>query len=305
MKYYEIGEQKLKSSAVVMGCMRIADMSDVQVASFVHAALEMGINFFDHADIYGQGQCEEKFGSLLQAEPSLRDSLLLQSKCGIRDGFYDFSKEYILSSVDGILKRLHTDYLDTLLLHRPDALMEPEEVAEAFETLERSGKVRYFGVSNFNAMQFALLQSAVKQPLCINQLQFSIPHSGMVDNGILANTTFPGAENRDGSVLDYCRLHHVTLQAWSPFQHGFFEGVFIGSEKYPQLNKLLNELAFKYSVTPTTIAAAWILRHPAGIQLIAGTTRESRLREICQACDIRLERKEWYDLYLADGGMLP
>lgn len=305
MKYLDLGQQGVRASAVAAGCMRIRELTDEELAHFVHRALELGVNLFDHADIYGKGACEEKFGDLLGREPALRERLLLQSKCGIRSGFYDFSREHILSSVENSLRRLRTDHLDILLLHRPDALMEPEEVAEAFRTLKESGKVLHFGVSNFNSMQLALLQSALREPLLIDQLQFSLAHTGMIDSGILANTKFPGSENRDGSVLDYCRLHHITIQAWSPFQYGCFEGVFFEDPKYPELNRVLNELAARYGVTPTGIATAWLLRHPAGVQVIAGTTRISRLEEMCQACEITLTRPEWYALYRAAGNQLP
>jgi aldo/keto reductase len=218
---------------------------------------------------------------------------------------YDFSKEHILSSVDGILKRLRTDYLDVLVLHRPDALMEPEEVAEAFNQLQQSGKVRNFGVSNHKSSQIRLLQKYISQPLVTDQLQFSLPNSSMIQSGMEVNMTTAGAIDRDDSILDFCRLNDITIQTWSPFQYGFFEGVFIGSDKYPELNHCLEEIADKYHTTPTTIAAAWILRHPAHMQLIAGTTKPSRFREICAACDITLTREEWYRLYLAAGHILP
>lgn len=219
---------------------------------------------------------------------------------------YDFSKDYILESVDGILKRLDIEYLDTLLLHRPDALMEPEEVAEAFDILEQSGKVRYFGVSNHRPMQIELLKKYVKQELVVNQMQFSIPFSNMIASGMEANMLTDGAVDRDGSVLDYCRLHDMTIQTWSPFQYGYFEGVFLGNtEKYPELNRVLDELSEKYDATPTAIATAWILRHPAKMQMIAGTTNFSRMAEIVKGSHIMLEREEWYKLYLSSGHILP
>ena len=207
--------------------------------------------------------------------------------------------------MDGILKRLQTDYLDALLLHRPDALVEPEEVAEAFEELYTKGKVRYFGVSNHKPMQIELLKRYVKQPLIINQLQFSIPVSNMVANGLEVNMTSDGAFERDGSVLDYSRLNYMTIQAWSPFQMPNWQGCFIDSEKYPQLNEVLQELAEQYGVSKTTIATAWILRHPAGMQVVTGTASEKRLAEIIRACEIKLSRQEWYRLFLAAGHILP
>lgn len=304
MKYITIGGG-LKASAIVMGCMRISALDQSALSHHVHTALDAGVNFFDHADIYGGGECESAFGRLLTAEPGLREKMILQSKCGIRSGMYDFSKEHILRSVDGILSRLCTDYLDLLLLHRPDALMEPEEVAEAFQELETSGKVRRFGVSNFNARQVALLQSGVKQKLAVNQLQFGLKCTGLIDHAISANTEFPHAADRDGEVLDYCRLNGITIQAWSPLQYGFFEGIFLDNPKFPELNAKLQEMAEKYGISKQAIAAAWILRHPAGMQVIAGTTNAQRLADLCTACDVTLAREDWYALYLAAGNQLP
>lgn len=292
--------------AVAAGCMRINCLDEKALSSYIEGCIELGINFFDHADIYAGGECEKLFGQALSNMNINREDIVLQSKCGIIPGvMYDFSKEHIINSVDGILKRLGTDYLDILLLHRPDALVEPEEVAQAFDILESSGKVRHFGVSNQKPMQMELLQKYVRQKLVVNQIQYSIPFSNIVANGMEVNMLTDGAIDRDGSVLDYCRLKDITIQTWSPFQYGFFEGVFIGSDKYPELNKVLNELADKYNVTPTTIATAWILRHPANMQVIAGTTKLSRMKEIAAAASVKLERSEWYRLYLSAGHMLP
>ena len=306
MKEIILGTTGKKMPAIVVGCMRLADKNVSEMQSFLHTALEQGAYFFDHADIYGGGQSETIFGEAMAKDPSIeREELFLQSKCGIRQGFFDFSKEHILGSVDGILKRLQTDYLDALLLHRPDALVEPEEVAEAFEELYNKGKVRYFGVSNHKPMQIELLKRYVKQPLIINQLQFSIPVSNMVANGLEVNMTSDGAFERDGSVLDYSRLNDMTIQAWSPFQMPNWQGCFIDSEKYPQLNQVLQELAEQYGVSKTTIATAWILRHPAGMQVVTGTASEKRLAEIIEAGEINLTRQEWYRLFLAAGHILP
>jgi predicted oxidoreductase len=286
--------------------MRINALDESDLIRYIEGCIELGINFFDHADIYGGGQCEEIFAKAFAKTGIKREEIILQSKAGIVPGvMYDFSKEYLLNSVDGILKRLHTEYLDILLLHRPDALMEPEEVAEAFTILKESGKVRHFGVSNQKPMQIELLQKYIEQKLVINQIQYSIPFSNVIASGMEVNMLTAGAIDRDGSILEYCRLKDMTIQTWSPFQYGFFEGAFIGSDKYPELNKVLDELAIKYNVTPTTIAAAWILRHPAKMQLIAGTTKLSRMNEIAQASNIKLERAEWYKLYLSAGHMLP
>ena len=306
MEYYSLPQTNLKVSKVALGCMRIASKTPEEVENLVLESLKAGINFFDHADIYGGGSCEELFGKAAKLNTSNREKFFIQSKCGIVPGvMYDFSKEHIINSVDGILKRLGTDYLDALLLHRPDALMEPEVVADAFDTLEKSGKVRNFGVSNMNPMQIQLLQKYVKQPICANQLQLSITNSNMISQGMEVNMTSDGAVNRDGAVLDFCRLNNITIQTWSPFQYGFFEGVFIGNDKFPELNKVIDELAQKYNVTPTTIVTAWILRHPANMQMIAGTTNAERLKQIAQASDIEISREEWYKLYLSAGHILP
>lgn len=301
-----LGNTDIKVPSIAIGCMRINSMKLEELADYIKFCVENGLNFFDHADIYGRGECEKLFGEALKLAGIKRENVVIQSKCGIVPGkMYDFSKEYILKSVDGILERLGTEYLDILVLHRPDALVEPEEVAEAFEILHSTGKVRYFGVSNHKSSQIELLKKYLKQDLLINQLQFSLPFSNMIASGMEVNMLTDGSFDRDGSVLDYCRLNDMTIQAWSPFQYGFFEGVFIGSEKYPELNKVLEELAEKYCVTPTGIATAWILRHPAKIQMIAGTTKISRLKEIIDGSKIKLTKEEWYRLYISAGHILP
>jgi predicted oxidoreductase len=285
--------------------MRINRLSKQEAEAFIQAALEEGANFFDHADIYGGGTCEEVFAEAIGMNESIREKIIIQSKCGIRKGMYDFSRKHILESVDGSLRRLRTDYLDVLLLHRPDALVEPEEVAEAFEQLYTSGKVRWFGVSNHNPMQIQLLQKSIRQPIVANQLQFSIAHAGMVSTGINVNMINDAAVDRDGSVLDFCRLHDITIQPWSPFQYGFFEGVFLGSERFSELNQKIQEIAGKYQVSDTTIALAWILRHPAQMQPIIGTMNIGRLKDCCKAAEVHLTREEWYEIYLAAGNELP
>ena len=304
MKRLTVGG-KVSASAVAMGCMRITD-SKVPVDELIGTALELGIDFFDHADIYGGGKCEEVFGGYLASNPSLREKITIQTKCGIRKGCYDFSKEHIIESVEGSLRRLQTDYVDILLLHRPDTLMEPEEVAAAFDELESAGKVRFFGVSNHNPMQIELLKTAVKQPLIADQLQFSLPESGLVTSGLNVNMKNDESFMHDGSALEYMRIKGITIQAWSPFQGGFFKGPYVGDrEKYPALNEKLDELAGKYGVTPTAVASAWILRHPAKIQLISGSVSPERIREIAAGADIELTREDWYSLYLAAGFRLP
>lgn len=305
MKSVKIANCDLNASEISLGCMRISEMSDQDIATLIHTSLDVGINFFDHADIYGGGQSEAKFAEALGMTPQLRERMILQSKCGIRRGMFDFSKEHILEAVDGSLKRLQTDYLDVLLLHRPDALVEPEEVAEAFTILHDSGKVKYFGVSNQNPMQIELLKKYVQQPLIINQLQFSITNTGMIDAGINVNMEIDPSIDRDGSILDYCRLHDITIQPWSPFQYGFFEGVFLDNPKFPELNQKIDELAAAYGVANTAIAIAWILRHPAHMQPIIGTTNPKRVQDIARASDITLSRQEWYEIYRAAGNKLP
>ncbi len=306
MKKIQLGTSEVKIPAIAIGCMRMDGMEVGAAGDYIEGCLEVGANFFDHADIYGNGICEERFGEACKRNGIARDRLFLQSKCGIVPGvMYDLSRDYIVEAVDGILKRLQTDYLDLLALHRPDALVEPEEVAEAFDRLQQSGKVRYFGVSNQRPMQIELLKKYVGQPLLVNQLQFSLPVSNMVAGGMEVNMTSEGSVDRDGSILDYCRLHDITIQAWSPFQMGNWRGLFIGSSEYPELNVLLHELAEKYGATDNMIATAWIMRHPANIQMVAGTTNPVRMREIAEASELVLTREEWYRLYLAAGHILP
>src|SRR5512145_2467908 len=243
MKNIKLPNNEMNASEISLGCMRISGMTDQEISTLIHTALDEGINFFDHADIYGGGKSEERFSEALNMNPSLREKMIIQTKCGIRKGYFDFSKEHILEAVDGSLKRLRTDYIDVLLLHRPDALVEPEEVAEAFTILESSGKVKYFGVSNQNPMQIELLTKSVRQKIYFNQLQLSITNTGMIDAGINVNMQIDRSVNRDGSILDYCRLKDIIIQPWSPFQYGFFEGVFLDNPKFPELNLIINEMA--------------------------------------------------------------
>lgn len=308
MKYIPIGTTGLKASNIVMGNMRLTELSLTEAEKLIKTAMEEGINFFDHADIYARGKSEEFFSEAIQMNANIREQMIIQSKCGIRPegGYFDFSKEHIINSVDGILKRLKTEYLDVLLLHRPDPLMEPEEVAEAFNELQEKGKVRHFGVSNHNPMQIELLEKYISQKIVANQLQFSIAHTPMIDSGIALNMNIEQSVNRDSSILEYCRLKDITIQAWSPFQYGFFEGVFLNDRKrYAELNEVIDELAVKYGVTNTTIATAWITRHPANIQVVVGTTNADRLKDVCKASELRLTREEWYQLYKAAGNMVP
>ena len=303
MKNIKIGN--MNASAISLGCMRMGSLEEKRVDEIVNAALENGINYFDHADIYGGGSSEKVFGEYLKRHKSTRDNIFIQTKCAIHDGQYDFSKEHIISSVEGSLARLGVDYLDALLLHRPDTLMEPQEVAEAFEILESSGKVLHFGVSNHNPMQIELLKTAVKQPLVANQLQFSVTEAGMIASGMNVNMKNGDSVVHDGGVLEYSRLKNMTIQAWSPFQYGFFKGTFIDNPDFKELNLKLAQIGEKYDISKTGVAAAWILRHPANIQLIAGTMNPEHLKDICNAQDVTLTRGEWYEIYRAAGHCLP
>lgn len=301
MKTMQLGGTGPHVPVIGLGMMRLPTCPNPE--AFLRKALDGGWTFFDHADIYGGGKSEALFGQIMSSVP--RDQYVVQSKCGIRKGWYDLSTEHILSSVDASLSRLKTDYLDLLLLHRPDALMEPAEIASAFDRLHATGKVRAFGVSNMNPLQMELLQKQLSHPLAVNQLQMSLCHCPTVDQGICANTMLDGALMRDGSCLDWCRLHGVSIQAWSPFQHGFFKGVFLGNPDFPALNTALHEVGEQYRVSDTAVALAWLLRHPAGIQPIVGTTNPDRLPALAEAVSFTLDRESWYKLYRAAGKELP
>lgn len=305
MRTMMLGSSALEVPVIAVGCMRIGSLEPTAAERFVRTALELGANFFDHADVYGGGRCEEVFAKAIGGRASLRAQIMLQSKCGIRRGMYDFSREHIQNAVDGTLRRLQTDYLDVLLLHRPDALVEPEEVAEAFDQLHRTGKVRHFGVSNHNPMQIELLRSVVQQPIIANQLQLSIPHASMITVGTHVNMEDTAAINRDGSILDFCRLHKITIQPWSPFQYGFFKGVFLNNDQFANLNQQIDRIAAQYEVSNTTIALAWLLRHPAKMQPVTGTTNVERLAQCAQASEVHLTREQWYEIYRSAGHTLP
>ena len=296
---------RLPVPAIALGCWRLHQRGLAEATALLDAALQSGITFFDHADIYGQGQSERLFAEAVHELGLPRESLLLQSKCGIRNGYYDSGSRHILDSVDGILQRLDTDYLDILLLHRPDALMEPDEVAEAFGTLAAAGKVRHFGVSNFRPSQIELLQRSLDVDLIVNQLQFGLAHTSLIDSGLNANMDCEGGIDRNGDALDYCRLQGIGVQAWSPLQFGFFEGNFIGHPDFPELNRCLDGIAEAYDCSPGAAAIAWILRHPAGMQAIIGSTDPGRVTELAAAGQITLNKTEWYALYRAAGNRLP
>ena len=302
MKYTDI--RGVNASRMMMGCMRIADKPLEQIERLIVEAVRAGVNVFDIADIYGKGNCERVFGVAVKDLKLNREDYVVQTKCGIRYAdfgkYYDFSREHIVTSVENSLKRLNTEYIDVFLLHRPDTLIEPDEVAEAFSKLRAAGKVRAFGVSNASAMQIQALEKCGVD-IAVNQMQFSLGHTLLVDAGVNVNTMKDEAVIRAGDALEYCRLKNITLQAWSPLQHGFFGGTFIGDENFPALNAELNRLAEKYNCAPSAIACAWILRHPAKMQVVTGTTSPERMRDMCAAADIELTREEWYSLYTATG----
>ncbi|EHI73571.1 oxidoreductase, aldo/keto reductase family protein [Streptococcus criceti] len=295
--------------AIVQGCMRMPDLSDQDAAQVIKTAYEVGVTFFDHATCYGEdGAAERKFGQAFKLTGLKREDIFLQSKCGLRfeRQEFDWTKENILTSVDESLARLQTDYLDSLLLHRPDVLFDPEEVAEAFDALERTGKVRYFGVSNLMPLQIELLKKYVKQPLIFNQLQLSLDQSQLIDQPLYMNNKETEMSiNRDGDALDYCRLHDITIQAWSPLQSGFFKGTFVDNPKFPELNAVLEKFAQREGVTKAAVALAWILRHPAKMQVIIGSMNPQHIEEAAQASQVVLSHHDWYELYLASGKYLP
>ncbi|MGN0915706.1 MAG: aldo/keto reductase family oxidoreductase [Succinivibrio sp.] len=309
MEYIEFGSERSKVSKIVLGCMRIPELDVKGICDLLETARDVGINFLDIADCYSKGRAEELLGAALKQNSFFRDSFFIQSKCGIRKDkepvIYDFSKEYILKCVDDSLRRLNTDHLDCLLLHRPDALMEVEEVGEAFNTLRESGKVLNFGVSNMNPMQMKLLRSGMDSPIVANQVQMSVCHTPMIDSGFNTNMSCDSAVMRDGGILEYCRLHRIVVQAWSVMQYGFFEGVFVGSPLYLKLNSVLDRIAGEYGVTPTAVAIAWVLRYPGLMQAVIGTTKAMRVIESSHAIDFKLTRHQWYEIYLAAGNELP
>lgn len=309
MKQINIVNGPQSASQIILGCMRMPALNTDDAADLIRTAYELGINFFDHATCYGRdGEAEMRFGDAFPKTGIRREDVYIQSKCGIlsEKGEFNWSKETILESVDDSLRRLKFDYLDALLLHRPDLLYEPEQITEAFDELEKSGKVRFFGVSNVPTMMFEVLRKYVRQPLVINQLQFSLEQSQLIDQTLYVNNlTTERSIDRDNGTLDYCRLHDITVQAWSPLQRGFFQGCFVDDPELPELNRVLGELGEQYGVSKTAIAIAWILRHPAKIQAIAGTMNPSHLRDICEATKVDLTHNEWYRLYLASGKYLP
>ncbi|WP_427892071.1 aldo/keto reductase [Kribbella sp. GL6] len=310
MKTVPLGATDLAVPNVTLGVMRIGDKTDEEIRTLVRTARDAGIDFFDHAAVYGGALhgAEERFADALRLTPSERAEVTLQTKAGIDPAFgYDSSYEHLVASVDASLRALRTDYLDVLLIHRPDALVEPAEVARAFDDLEAAGKVRAFGVSNHTPLQIELLKTAVRQPLVVNQLQLSLTHAPIIAQGVAANMAGldQSAVIDGGGVLDYCRIHRITVQAWSPFQAGFFTGPFLGSPEYPELNAVIDRLAKQYGVPAIAIATAWITRHPAQMQVVLGTTTPERVAGAAQGSDVPLTRAEWYELFKAAGHQVP
>ena len=309
MKTLTLPNSTVEVPNIILGLMRIEPLSDAEIRALVGAAIDTGITFFDHADVYGDTAhgCERRFGDAVTFTDAERSAVTIQSKVGIRSGFWDYSKEHILRSVDESLAALKTDYLDLLLLHRPDALVEPDEVAAAFDTLHSAGKVRQFGVSNHTPGQIELLAASLNQPVVVNQVQLSITHAPLIAAGVSANMAgLDQSIDRDNGILDYCRLKGITLQAWSPFQKGFFDGVFLGDrENFAELNDVIDELAASYEVPVAAIAVAWITRHPAHMQVVLGTTNIGRVRDSAAGSDVPLTRPEWYRLFTAAGHLLP
>lgn len=303
MRTVELGKTGIQVPNVSLGCMRMNALTTDEAASVIETAMEVGMNFFDHADIYGKGESEITFAEALNKTSIKREDIFLQSKAGIREGFYDFSKEHLIHSVEGILKRLDTDYIDVLLLHRPDALVEPEEVADAFNELYESGKVKNFGVSNHNPLQFELLKKFVDQELVANQLQFSVMHTGMIDAGVNVNRKEAHSIDHDGGILDYSRLHGITVQPWSPI-HGE-KGVFLNDVEFQEVNNKLEEVGEKHTINNEAAAIAWLLRHPAKMQVILGTMNPKRLKNYASASEVEISREDWYSIYRAAGNLIP
>ena len=287
-----------------------------KAARVVNTAYDNGITFFDHADIYAFGKSEMVFGEVLKQSPGLRDKLVIQSKCGQRlpDGWQrgdpiraDLSREHIVSSVEGSLKRLRTDRLDILLLHLPDALVEPQEVAQAFDELSSSGKVRYFGVSNHTAAHIQKLQKSVRQPIVANQIHLGLAHAfaftdGMeftlqMANGATADRGYMGIAGT--GTMDYCCVHDIQLQAWSPLRSALLNPAANSSPELTRTAQLLVDLAQQKQTTASVIALAWLLRHPAGIVPIMGAGNPDHIIENCAADGVKLSREEWYDLLAA------
>lgn len=321
MQVMPIEKRGITTSRLILGCMGLGGEWDqspstrediLKTERVIDAALSTGITMFDHADIYKMGKAEKVFGEILKSRPELRGNMVLQSKCGIRfadgknPGRYDFSKNYILDSVDGILSRLKTEYLDILLLHRPDPLMEPEEVAEAFETLKKSGKVRHFGVSNMSASQIQFLNAYCTEPMIVNQLNMSLKEIDWLEQGVLVNQKEGTRVNFPDGTIEYCRLNNVQIQAWGPLANGNYSGRTIDTPSQSVLatKELVEKMAREKETSTEAIVLGWLMRHPAMIQPVIGTTNPDRIIK-CQDAVRQAEimtREEWYALYTTSRG---
>lgn len=317
MRTMKLGNTNLEVPVIAVGLMHLNKLDVHQAEEYIANCLDMGLNFFENADIYGVdgqhfGYCEELFAEAAHMSPSVRDKMILQTKCGFTDllpgqskpEMINLSKEYILQEANDSLKRLRTDYIDVYMLHAPDALADPEEIAEALDELYTSGKIRYVGVSNFNTTELMLLQKYVKQPIITNQLMMSVVNSGVISRGMYVNMDDDCAINRDGGVLDYCRLNDITVQCWSTMQSGYMGGCFLGDPNYKELNTKIEEVAEKYSVPTSAIALAWLLRHPAHLLPISGTMNIKHLADNAQAANVELTRREWYEIWKAAGNFV-
>jgi predicted oxidoreductase len=309
MQTITLGNSTLKSSRLAYGCWRLAgarnegDMSAELWAAGKRAALtayEAGYTLFDHADIYGSGEAEKIFGELLREVPGMRDRIVLVTKGGVRrlddpagsPYHFNLSGEHLLRACEGSLQRLGVETIDLYLLHRADWLMQPEEIAAAFVSLQKSGKVRFFGVSNFRPAQVSALQSACPMPLQVNQVEISLGQLGSLDDG----------------TLDQCLERKMTPMAWSPLGGGQFADGAKRLLKYQEgyrtesVVPLLDEFAARRGVSRSAVALAWLLKHPAGIMPIVGSVSTDRIRDAVRAVDIELSREEWYRLFVAAWG---
>lgn len=296
--------------ALMLGMMRAEELDAAALRSLVAEALDVGVEWFDHADIYGSAWhgCEAHFGDALQANAGARAALKIQTKCGIVRGksAYDLSYAHIVRQVEGSLRALRIDTIDSLLLHRPDALCEPDEVARAFDELEASGKVRAFGVSNHTARQIELLRGSVRQPLVVNQLQLSLAHAPAIAQGVAANIAGePQSVMRDDGVLDYCRTTGIAVQAWGPLQSPIAAGSFLAAPEHAALNAELSRVAAEHGVSELEVAVAWISRHPARPTVVLGSTRPERVRAAVRGTGLPLSRGDWYGLFRAAGYQVP
>lgn len=321
VKEMPLKKREISSSRLILGCMGLGGSWDqnpltkedrITAEKAVEAALSSGITMFDHADIYKMGKAEAVFGEILREKPELRENIILQSKCGIRfkennlPQRYDFSKEHILQSVDGILKRLNTEYLDILLLHRPDPLMEPEEVAEAFDKLKTTGKVRNFGVSNMSSSQIKLLQTYCSDPIIVNQLELSLKRIDWLEQGVLVNQKSGNEVNFADGIIEHCRLNDIQIQAWAPLSYGMYSGREIENSTDSDLKtiELVQNMAREKDTSTEAIVLGWLMRHPSYIQPVIGTSNPQRIKN-CQDAIYQAEnmtREEWYTLYTASRG---